>query len=159
MLLDHPVFGVGLNNYGAFMAEYNPRELWSIERKWHDISLNLTHMRLLAGPLNGYIYVATVTGVVGLLAFLWFALGGIVLGIRAIRNNSVGYNAETESYAYSPKRATCVGMLVGLVGLYLAQITSYSIWIDTVFAVWVILVALLAAAAGPAVSDPGQAGE
>ena len=146
MLLDHPVFGVGLNNYGAYMPEYDPGELWSIKRKWHDISLNLTHMRLLAGPLNGYLYVATVTGLVGLAAFLWFALGGIVLGLRAIRANARDYNSETESFAYSPKRAACVGMLVGLVGLYIAQITSYSIWIDTVFSVWVILVALLGCA-------------
>ena len=43
-------------------------------------------------------------------------------------------------------------MLVGLIGLYLAQITSYSIWIDTVFTVWVILVALLAGAAHPSFS-------
>jgi hypothetical protein len=146
MLLDHPVFGIGLNNYGAFMAEYDPGELWSIKRKWHDISLQLTHMRLLAGPLNGYIYVATVTGLVGLAAFLWFAFGGIVLGLRAIRANASGYNHETDSFAYSPRRAACVGMVVGLVGLYIAQITSYSIWVDTVFSVWVMLVALLGCA-------------
>ncbi len=157
MILDNPVFGVGLNNYGAFMAEYDPGELWSIKRKWHDISLNLTHMRLLAGPLNGYIYVATVTGIVGLLAFLWFAVGGLVLGLRAIRSNATGYDSDSDIFAYSPRRAACVGMLVGLVGLYCAQITSYSIWIDTVFAVWVILVALLGCAGyRPAADDTGQ---
>jgi len=155
MLLDHPLFGVGLNNYGAFMPQYDPGELWSIERKWHDISLNLTHMRLLAGPLNGYIYVATVTGVVGLAAFLWFALGGLVLGLRAIRATAgSAYDSDTETYAYRPERAACVGMLVGLVGLYTAQTTSYSIWIDTVFSVWVVLVALLACAGyRPAAGD------
>jgi hypothetical protein len=87
-----------------------------------------------------------VTGLVGLAAFLWFAVGGLVLGVRAIRATASNYNSETESFAYNPRRAACVGMVVGLVGLYIAQITSYSIWIDTVISVWVMLVALLGCA-------------
>ncbi|MDH3386407.1 MAG: O-antigen ligase family protein, partial [Gammaproteobacteria bacterium] len=87
MLGDHPLFGVGLNNYGAVMEQYDPSTAWGITDKWQRVATQITHMRLLAGPLNGYLYVASVTGLVGLAAFLWLALGGIVLGSRAIKRN------------------------------------------------------------------------
>lgn len=142
MLMDHPFFGVGLNNYAAFMEEYGSSTVWGIKQKWHDVATQLTHMRLLPGPLNGFLYVATVTGTIGLATFLWLAFGGLVLSRRGIRNNS------------GPVRAACIGMLVGMVGLYLHQALSYSIWIDTVITVWIVLIGL----AGCAAANTGRTG-
>ena len=94
----------------------------------------MTHMRLLPGPLNGFLYIATVTGAVGFITFLWLIFGGLVLGWRAVRNN------------IGPERAASLGMIVGMIGLYLHQVFSYSIWIDTDISVWIVLIGLLGCA-------------
>jgi len=130
MLYDHPLLGVGLNNYAAHMATYGSNTVWGIEQRWHDAAVNVTHMRLLAGPLNGMLYVATVTGVLGLVTFLWLALGGLALAWRRARFDS------------GPQGAACLGMAVGMAGVYLHQSLSYSIWIDTVMSVWIVLIGL-----------------
>ena len=76
-------------------------------------------------------------------SMVWIlARHSFVVGMRAIKATRGRYLADTDSYEFRPQRAVCMGMVVGLIGLYCAQITSYSIWIDTVFSVWVILVAL-----------------
>lgn len=134
MLRDHPFFGVGLNNYAAYMEEYGSIMVWGISKKWQDTATQITHMRLLPGPLNGFLYVATVTGGIGLITFLWLAFGGLVLGRRAVRSTA------------GPERAASLGMIVGMVGLYLHQSLSYSIWIDTVISVWIVLIALVGCA-------------
>ena len=153
MLIDHPLFGVGLNNYAAHMAEYGSSANWGITEKYHRIATDLTHMRLLAGPLNGYLYVAVSTGFLGLLAFLWFAAGGLILAWRAIRARRTGNGATS---AGTPIRAACVGMLIGMLGLYASQLTSYSIWVDTVIAVWTILIGLVGCAAGYALRNSNR---
>jgi O-antigen ligase len=135
MLLDHPLFGIGLNNYAAYMQEYGSESIWGLERKWHDVATQMTHMRVLAGPLNGYLYVATVTGLVGLTAFLWLAFGALRLGWRAVKTSTGAVSAA------------CLGMVVGMLGLYLTQITSYSIWTDSVIATWIVVLGLVGCAA------------
>jgi O-antigen ligase len=134
MVRDHPLLGVGLNNYAAYMHEYGSSAAWGIERRWHEASM-VTHMRLLAGPLNGFLYVATVTGLLGLAAFLWLAIGGMFLAWRGIGTTT------------GPMRAVCLGLVVGMVGVFLEQSLSYSIWIDTVLAVWIVSIALAGYAA------------
>ena len=134
MLLDHPLFGIGLNNYAAYMQEYGSEAVWGITQKWHDAATQETHMRLLAGPLNGYLYIATVTGLVGLATFLWLAIGALRLGWRAVKSNTGAVSAA------------CLGMVVGMLGLYLTQITSYSIWTDSVMATWIVVLGLVGCA-------------
>ena len=141
MLSDHPLLGVGLNNYAAHMQRYGSRVAWGIERRWHEASLRVTHMRLLAGPLNGFLYVATVTGLLGLAAFLWLAAGGLILAGRA-----------AAAHPHAPVRAVCLGSMVGMVGMYLHQALSYDIWVDTVISVWIVMIGL----AGCAGARPGR---
>ncbi len=131
MLSDHPLLGVGLNNYAAYMQEYGSSVTWGIERKWHDASVQVTHMRLLAGPLNGFLYVATVTGLLGLAAFLWLAAGGLVLCARA-----------AAAHPSADVRSVCLAAIVGMLGLYGHQALSYEIWVDTLISVWIVLIGL-----------------
>jgi O-antigen ligase len=131
MLRDHPLLGVGLNNYAAYMGEYGSRVVWGLERRWHDASTQMTHMRLLAGPLNGFLYVAAVTGLLGLATFFWLAFGALRMSWLAV-NSSTG-----------PVRAACLGTAIGMLGFYLAQATEYSIWIDTLISVWIVLIGLM----------------
>jgi O-antigen ligase len=147
MLLDHPLLGVGLNNYGAYMREYGSSSVWGLERRWHDASIQMTHMRLLAGPLNGFLYVATVTGLLGLAAFLWLAFGALRLSWVAVKSST------------GPVRAACLGTAVGILGLYLVQATEYSIWIDTLISVWLVLIGLVGCVASGALQAPEARGE
>lgn len=152
MLVDHALFGVGLNNYAAHMEAYGSPASWGITQKWHRAATDVVHLRILAGPLNGYLYVATVTGLAGLAALLWLAFGGLRLAWRAAMQSAVGNGSS----GFSPMGAASFGMFIGMLGLFTAQITSYSIWIDTVITVWFVLIGLSGCALALARRQPGQ---
>jgi len=67
MILDHPVLGVGINNFATAMGPYRARG-YSLE--WSYAAHNV------------YLLVCSETGVFGLIAFLWLTLRPVYQGIR-----------------------------------------------------------------------------
>jgi O-antigen ligase len=87
MALDHPVFGVGLGQYGFRVADYIPD--WALVseeiRKW----ISPTEGTAWAPVHNIYVRIASEGGFIGLL--LWISMwGSVLLGcIRKYRSNTV----------------------------------------------------------------------
>jgi O-antigen ligase len=87
MALDHPVFGVGLGQYGFHVADYIPD--WSLVSEEIRIWISPTEGTSWAPVHNIYARIASETGFMGLL--LWISLwGSVLLGcIRKYRSNTV----------------------------------------------------------------------
>jgi O-antigen ligase len=134
MLEDHPLLGVGLNNYAVQMKRYGSKLTWALDKKFQTIATDVLHLRIVAGPLNSYLYVAATSGLIGLLTFLYFILGTLVIGARAVQ------------CASGALKAACWGMVVGLAGIYLQQVLDYSLWIDPILYAWTMIIGLLATA-------------
>jgi O-antigen ligase len=87
MALDHPVFGVGLGQYGFHVADYIPS--WALVSDEIRIWISPTEGTSWAPVHNIYARIASEAGFVGLL--LWISMwGSVLLGcIRKYRSNTV----------------------------------------------------------------------
>jgi putative inorganic carbon (HCO3(-)) transporter len=114
--MDHPMFGVGLNNYHDYLLEYEPDWQWAMQ--YEELGVKQQHVRPIASPHSAYLLYLAETGSIGLLAWLWFLAGVFRNGVRA--------TVRTKG----PWRVVCFSLLVGLVGLCLQQIVDFSMVFD-----------------------------
>jgi len=136
MLSDHPVLGVGLNNYSAHLVAYGSELRWGMKPKIANLATQVLHVRYISGPLNAFLLVAAETGMAGLLGFLIWCLATIVVGLYALRRTR------------GPARIASVGLLVGICGVYFQQTVDYSYWVDPVLYTMALAAAMLARAPG-----------
>ena len=113
---ENPLLGVGPNNYREYLLRYNPEWEWAM--RFEEFSIRQLHIRPIVSPHNGFLLIAAETGVLGLIAFLLFFGGILLMGVRAVAGTS------------GSVRAVCCGLLVGLMGLALQQFVDFSIWAD-----------------------------
>jgi putative inorganic carbon (HCO3(-)) transporter len=119
---DHPVGGVGLNNYTIVYPDYEPtfaRQLIEM-----DGMLTVVH--------NVYALILAEVGFVGLCAFLVFPLGSVVLAVTRFR--------EVESQ----HRGVVVGACCGIAGAMAFDLSEVSLWMDGSMYMLAFLAGLLA---------------
>ncbi len=116
---DHPIFGIGLNNYHEYLIEYDPSWQWAMQ--YEELGVKQQHTRPIVSPHSAYLLFLAETGVLGLLAWLWFLAGVFRAGVRATM------------LTRGPWRAVCFSLLIGLVGLYLQQLVDFSMVFDPLF--------------------------
>jgi hypothetical protein len=144
MLRDNPLFGVGLNNYTAHLVAYGSELRWGLDPRIANLATQVLHVRYISGPLNAFLLVAAETGILGLIGFVTWCLGTIVAGVHAVRRTR------------GAVRVVCVGLTVGMAGVYLQQAVDYSYWVDPVLYTMALAAAMLAKAPAlfPAVVAP-----
>jgi hypothetical protein len=129
MLTDHSVmFGVGLNNYRVHSNKYEPEAAWVDE--YEAFAVN-SHLRFIAGPLNGFLLVLTESGGVGLATFVIYLIGVTVVGIKAI-SATTGHT-----------RAVVFALVIGFVGVLAQQAVDYSYWVDPILYTATLVVGML----------------
>jgi O-antigen ligase len=128
MFKDYPFAGVGLNNSRLYVFEYNPELEWLAEG---EELVRLLNLRSISAPENGYTYVLTELGLLGLGAFLFYLVGVLVIGMRAL--------SSTEGY----RRAACYGLLVGVLGVLIQQFIDFSFWVDPLLYTFTLVVGML----------------
>ena len=114
-LRGNPLLGVGLNNYRAYMLNFQPELEWI--DKYEGLALEM-NIRFPAAPQNSFLFVLAETGFLGLLGFVIYVAGGIRAGVRGI--------AATRSHY----RAATFALLIGLIGVMLQQSIDHSYWVD-----------------------------
>ena len=143
MLSDYPWLGVGLNNYSAHLAEYGSEQTWALDVEKQDIATKQLKVRYISGPLNAYLFVAAETGMLGILTFVLYLSGVVLVGAKAVHQTR------------GAVRVACVGMLVGVLGVYLQQMLDYSYWVDPVLYSFTLVAGMRAVA--PRVFRSGEA--
>ncbi|MGD2108234.1 MAG: O-antigen ligase family protein [Phycisphaerae bacterium] len=111
-----PVVGVGLNSYGHYLSDHDPRAkkyLSDFEAIRRGIN-----MRGILAVHNVYLLLLAETGVLGLSALLVWLVGAGVIARRIA--------ATTDGYT----RAVVIGLLIGVVGVSLHQLSGFSLWTD-----------------------------
>jgi O-antigen ligase len=142
MFADHPMTGVGLNNYILHLNTYGSEMVWALDSA--DIAVKQLRVRFIAAPQNGFLLPLAEMGMAGLLAFLFYLLSVVLLAMRAIAN-STGWH-----------RAAVSGLFIGILGVIAQQVVDYSFWVDPVFYSFALVVAMIATA--PVLAAP-RAGE
>jgi O-antigen ligase len=89
------------------------------------------HIRAIAAVHNLYLLLLAETGILGLGAFLVFLIGALGIGIRAICRTTGDW------------RGICLGLLVGIIGVLGHQMTEFSLWIDSTWYTFAIVVGML----------------
>lgn len=129
MLTDHSlIFGVGLNNFRVYEDKYEPDAVWI--DKYEQFAVD-SHLRFIAGPLNGFLLVLTESGSLGLAAFVIYLIGVSAIAIRAIRSTS-GFT-----------RAIVFALAVGFAGVLAQQAVDYSYWVDPILYTATLVVGML----------------
>jgi len=72
IIRDHPILGVGSNNYITMLPEY-------VDAEYTNTWIRVVH--------NKFLLVWAETGILGLSAFIWFLLDTLVRGVRVVRAN------------------------------------------------------------------------
>jgi putative inorganic carbon (HCO3(-)) transporter len=129
MVGDHPLLGVGLNNYRDHLVEYGSEMADSL--KDEDVATQQLKVRYIAGPLNAYLLVFAETGAIGLAAFLFYLAGVYRMGFRAVAACAGEY------------RAVSLALVVGLIGVMLQQVIDYSYWVDPILYAFTLQAGLL----------------
>ena len=143
MLMDHGAFfGIGLNNYRAYSAKYEPDAAWVDE--YEAFAVN-SHLRFIAGPLNGFLLVLTESGALGLTTFVIYLIGVLVVAIKAIRATS-GHT-----------RAVVFALTLGFLGVLAQQAVDYSYWVDPILYTATLVVGMLNCARSVQNSAPSLA--
>jgi O-antigen ligase len=105
---DHPVAGVGLNNYTVIYPQYNPG--YAAELMENDDMITVVH--------NVFLLVLAETGAIGLSGFLLFYGGIFVFGLHGLRTRGLR------------QRAAVVGLLAGILAAMLLDLTEFSLWTE-----------------------------
>jgi O-antigen ligase len=103
---DHAAIGVGLNNYTIVYPQYNPS--YAAELMENDNMITVVH--------NVYLLIAAETGIIGLTTFMLFYGSLFAFGLRGLRDCSIR------------SRATIIGLLAGILGAMLCDLTGFSLW-------------------------------
>jgi len=128
---EHPLFGIGLNEYSATLSTYDLPEihvynmLAEYVRKGIDI-------RVTAWVHNIYLLVLAETGAIGFASFLIFMVGALWIGVRAVAASRGAW------------RAASFGLLVGIVGLDVHGLQEAALWVDPITYTFALVVGLLA---------------
>jgi O-antigen ligase len=133
MFADHPVTGIGLNNYSLHLAKYGSEMVWALDADNTNIAVKRLRVRFIAAPQNGFLLPLAETGIAGLCAFAIYLVGVLIVGFRAI------------AAAQGWHRAALLGIVTGVLGVIGQQIMDYSFWVDPVFYTFTLSVAMLAA--------------
>ncbi len=129
MFDDRPILGVGLNNTRAHIVTYRPEVQYNLDL---DTPLTqLLHLRAIVSPQNGLLHVLIELGALGVLTYLVYVTGTLVIGLRAVRM-SQGYI-----------RGACFGLTVGLLGVLLQQAVDFSYWVDPLLYSYTLVVGML----------------
>jgi O-antigen ligase len=134
MFADHPLLGVGPNNYKLHLARYGSEMVWALDRDSEDLAVRTLHVRFIAAPQNGFLLPLAETGLAGLCAFLFYLAGAFAVGLRAV------------SACSGLDRVAVLGLVVGMAGVVAQQIVDYSYWTDPVLYTFTLIVAMLAVA-------------
>ncbi len=110
MISDHPIAGVGLNNFTIAYPDYDPTRAALLKKEWG--TLPVVH--------NLYLLVWTELGTIGLLCLLGFWVAVYRYSFRLLRELS------TQS------RAFVIGSLSGILGLLISDLTSFAFWTEAV---------------------------
>lgn len=140
MFADHPMTGIGLNNYSLHLARYRSEMEWALDEENTKIAVKRLRVRFIAAPQNGFLLPLAETGIAGLCAFALYLAGVLVVGVRAI------------AAARGWHRAALLGLVTGILGVIGQQVMDYSFWVDPVFYTFTLSVAMLAAS--PALGSP-----
>jgi putative inorganic carbon (HCO3(-)) transporter len=132
MFADHPLLGVGPNNYKLYLEHYNSEMVWALGNE--DIAVKTLKVRFIAAPQNGFLLPLAETGIAGFCAFLFFLGAVLVVGVRAI--------AASDGW----HRSALIGLVIGMLGVIAQQIVDYSFWTDPVLYSFALAVAMLAEA-------------
>lgn len=125
MVQDHPVGGVGLNNFTVVYPEYDKVRADNFTENWGGIPA--VH--------NLYLLVWSELGTAGLAAFAFFWVALCVWGFRLLDHlNRMG-------------GAVAVGVMAGSLGLLISDLTSFAFWSEAVMYTSAVLFGLLEAIA------------
>ena len=118
MAEDHPVTGVGLNNFSAQASDY-VREPGSL--RYVDLIADQPHV-----VHNSALQVLADTGVIGLILYATFALSCLGAAVRAARVFDADRRTEAAGFA----RATAVAIVAMIsVSLFLSNVTDERTWL------------------------------
>lgn len=131
---ESPLTGVGLNNYSVHLLKYDPEARWAIENE--DIARTAMNVRVFVALHNFYLFLLAETGLIGLVGIIFLFLGVVIIGVRAVH--------ETRG----DMQAACLGLLLGVIGVFAQGFVDFSLWVDPVLYTFVAAVALMAAAPG-----------
>jgi O-antigen ligase len=129
MFDDRPLLGVGLNNTRAHIVTYRPEIQYNLDLEGP--VTQLLHLRAIVSPQNGLLHVLIELGALGVLTYLLYVTGTLLIGLRATRQ-SRGY-----------VRGACLGLTVGLLGVLLQQAVDFSYWVDPLLYTYTIVVGML----------------
>jgi len=124
-----PLLGVGINNYSDILTDYEPEETAIVREFGEFIRIN-QEMRVTAWVHNIYLLFLAEQGVLGLAAYLAFAIGMLWRAARGVAVNVGGW------------RAAAYGTLIGMIGLHLHGLQESALWIDPVTYSFALVVAL-----------------
>jgi putative inorganic carbon (HCO3(-)) transporter len=131
MFADHPLLGVGLNNYSRHIARYGSELAWALDVT--DVGIKQVHVRFIAAPQNGFLLPLAETGLAGVSAFIFYLGAVLIVGARSI-SASVGL-----------QKAALVGLFVAMLGVMAQEIVDYSFWVDPIFYTFALVAAMAAA--------------
>jgi len=124
-----PLLGVGINNYSEILGEYEPED-FAVAREWGEfIRINMG-IRITNWVHNIYLLFLAEQGILGLTAYLAFALGMLLRAARAVAVNVTAW------------RAAAYGMIVGMIGLHAHGLQESALWIDPLTYSFALIVAL-----------------
>jgi O-antigen ligase len=126
-----PIVGIGLNHYSEALSRYDLPEIHMFNELGEFVRQGM-EIRITAWVHNLYLLILAETGAIGLAAFLFFVLGSIRAGVRAI------------AVPDGPWRGAGFGLLVGLIGALLHGLQEAAVWVDPITYSFVLVVGLLA---------------
>jgi O-antigen ligase/polysaccharide polymerase Wzy-like membrane protein len=129
MFADHPLIGVGLNNYSRHIARYGSELSWALD--FADLAVKQVHVRFIAAPQNGFLLPLAETGLLGFAAFMFYLGGALTVGLRSI------------AVSRGLQRAALVGLVAGMLGVMAQEVFDYSLWVDPVFYTFALIVGML----------------
>jgi putative inorganic carbon (hco3(-)) transporter len=132
MAQDHPLFGVGLNNYTIVYPNYNPQ--------FANLMLEMNDM--LTVVHNSYLLILAEVGGVGLAAYLAFYFASVIMGFMLLHQMSRW------------SRALSLGIICGIISALLFDLTEVSLWMEITMYTIAVLVGMLEVAA----DSPGRLG-
>jgi len=129
---EHPLLGIGLNNFPEGLAEHSPRlakivdDMQSGRKKFG--------VRVAAPVHNLYLLILAETGAFGLVAFVVLLIGSLWTGLRAI------------ALTKGPVQLMAIGLFVGLIAQFVQQTMDFSLWMDPGLVTFTNIFCLLSAA-------------